>query len=185
MKRHPQILDRTKAALLVIDVQEKILPVIYEHERVVENVLKLINGFKIMGIPIFITEQYPKGLGPTETKIKEVLGNVAAIQKMTFSCYGTENLFNELKQKNIRQIVVCGIESHVCVIQTVLDLIANDFQVYVAADAVSSRRKFDYEMALRRMEINGAEITLTESALFELLDTCGTDEFKSVSKLVK
>lgn len=185
MNRHPKILQRENTALLVIDIQERILPVIFEHERVVENAVKLINGFKILNVPVYFTEQYPKGLGPTEPKIKSALGNAEAIQKMSFSCCGAGNLFDELKSKNIKQIVVCGIESHVCVMQTVLDLIANGFQVQVAADAVSSRRKFDYETALRRMENNGAEITLTESVLFEMLNVCGTDEFKAISKMVK
>lgn len=185
MNRHPKILQRENSALLVIDIQERILPVIYEHEKVVENALKLINGFKILNVPIFFTEQYPKGLGPTESKIKAALGNDEAIQKMSFSCYGAGNLFDELKSRNTVQVVVCGIESHVCVIQTVLDLIANGFHVHVAADAVSSRRKFDYETALRRMENNGAEITLTESILFEMLNVCGSEEFKAISRLVK
>lgn len=185
MNRHPKILQREKAALLIIDIQEKILPVIFEHERVVENALKLVNGFKILNVPIFFTEQYPKGLGPTESKIKTALGNAEAIQKISFSCYGAGNLFDKLKSLNVEQFVVCGIESHVCVMQTVLDLVANRFQVHVASDAVSSRRKFDYKMALERMEKNDAEITLTESILFEMLNVCGTDEFKSISKLVK
>ena len=183
--RHPKILQREKTALLVIDIQERILPVIHEHERVVENALKLINGFKIMDVPIYFTEQYPKGLGPTEPRIKSALEERGAIHKMSFSCFGAGNLFEELKSKNIQQVVVCGIESHVCVMQTTLDLLANDFQVQVAADAVSSRRKFDYEIALERMRSNGAEISLTESILFEMLNVCGTDEFKAISKLVK
>lgn len=182
---HPKILQREKAALLVIDIQERILPVIFEYERVVENTLKLINGFKILSVPIYCTEQYPKGLGPTESKIKSALDSTEAIQKMTFSCNGAGDLFQDLKRKRIKQVVVCGIESHVCVLQTVLDLLAEEIQVHVAADAVSSRRKFDYEIALRRMESNGAEITLTESVLFELLNVCGTEEFKAISKLVK
>ncbi len=185
MNRHPRILQRENAALLVIDIQERILPVILESERVVENTLKLINGFKILSVPIYYTEQYPKGLGPTESKIKSSLGNAEAIQKMTFSCSGASGLFQDLKRKRIKQVIVCGVESHVCVLQTVLDLLAEEFQVHIAADAVSSRRKFDYDIALRRMESNGAEITLTESVLFELLNVCGTDEFKAISKLVK
>jgi isochorismate hydrolase len=104
---------------------------------------------------------------------------------MTFSCIGAADLFQDLKRKKIKQVVVCGVESHVCVLQTVLDLLANDFQVHLAADAVSSRRKFDYDIALHRMESNGAEITLTESILFELVNICGTEEFKAISKLVK
>lgn len=182
--RNNKILEREKTALLIIDIQERILPVINEIENVILNTLKLINGFKIMNVPIYFTEQYPKGLGTTERRIKEALDG-EAIQKMSFSCSGAGNLFNELEDKKISQVVVCGIESHVCVQQTVLDLIANGFQVNVAADAVSSRRKFDYEIALQRMRANGAEITTTESILFELLKVCGTDEFKAVSKLVK
>ncbi len=185
INRHPQILQREKTTLLVIDIQERILPAVFEHERVVENAIKLINGFKILNVPIYFTEQYPKGLGPTEPRIKAALDNTKAVQKMSFSCYGAEDLFDELKRKNIKQVVVCGIESHVCVLQTVLDLLANGFQVDVAADAVSSRRKFDYKIALDRMRSNGAEVTTTESILFELLNVCGTDEFKAVSKLVK
>jgi len=185
MNRHPKILQRENSALIVIDIQEKLLPVIYESERVVENTIKLINGFKILNSPIYFTEQYPKGLGPTESRIKTALGERIAIHKMSFSCFGACNLFEELKSKNILQVVVCGIESHVCVMQTALDLIANEFQVHVAADAVSSRRKFDYEIALERMRSNGVEISLMESILFEMLNVCGTDEFKAISKLVK
>ncbi|MBI5809241.1 MAG: hydrolase [Ignavibacteriales bacterium] len=185
MLRNKKILQREKTALLIIDVQERILPVIHNIENVVQNTLKLINGFKILSIPIYFTEQYPKGLGQTEKRIKEALESSEAIQKMSFSCSGAGNLFAELKEKNISQVVVCGIESHVCVQQTVLDLIANDFQVDVAADAISSRKQFDYEIALQRMRTNGAEVTTTESILFELLNVCGTDEFKAVSKLVK
>jgi nicotinamidase-related amidase len=185
MNKHPKILQRENSALLVIDIQEKILPVIYESERVVINAIKLINGFKILNSPIYFTEQYPKGLGSTEPRIKSALEERSAINKMSFSCFGAGSLFEELKSKNVKQVVVCGIESHVCVIQTALDLHANGFQVHVAADAVSSRRKFDYETALERMRSNGAEISLTESILFEMLNVCGTEEFKAVSKLVK
>ncbi len=185
MNIHPKILNRNKTALLVIDIQERILPVIFEYERVVENSLKLINGFGIMNLPVYFTEQYPKGLGRTDPRLMAALHPLAPMEKMTFSCSGAGNLFKELREKTLEQIVVCGVESHVCVTQTVLDLLANEFQVHVAADAVSSRRKFDYDTALRRMEKNGAEISLAESVLFELLNICGTDEFKAVSKLVK
>ncbi len=183
--RNSKILQREKTALLIIDMQERVLNVMNEIENVILNILKLINGFKVMNIPVYFTEQYPKGLGTTEKRIKEALENLEAIQKMSFSCIGAGDLFNELKSKNISQIVVCGIESHVCVQQTVLDLIANGFQVDLAADAVTSRRKFDFEIALNRMRANGAEVTTTESILFELLNLCGTDEFRAVSKIVK
>lgn len=184
MKRHPQILDKSKTALLVIDLQEKILPVIIDVETVIQNSLKLIEGCKILSVPIFCTEQYPKGLGGTEERIKNALP-ANAVSKMSFSCIGAGDLFEQLKHANVKQVIVCGVEAHVCVQQTVLDLLANDFQVDLAADAVSSRKKTDYEIALQRMRANGAEVTTTESILFELLNICGTDEFKAISKLVK
>ena len=183
--RHPRIIQKEKCALLVIDLQEKILSVINNNERVISNSLKLINGFNIMNVPVFITEQYPKGLGNTDPRILSAMENIKPIEKMTFSCYGSEELVHNLHEYDIHRIVVCGIESHVCVIQTVLDLIFNKFQVFVASDAVSSRRQFDYEMSLRRMGANGAEISLTESILFEMLNVAGTEEFKAISKLVK
>lgn len=183
--RNPKILDRAKTALLIIDIQERILGVMNSPEEVTANTKKLIQGSKILGIPVYYTEQYPKGLGPTAGEIKAELEGVNAIQKMSFSCSGAGELFSELKLKNISQVIVCGIESHVCVQQTVLDLLTSGFQVDVAADAVSSRREKDYKIALKRMQSNGAEVTTTESILFELLNVCGTDEFKSISKIVK
>ncbi|MCJ7554532.1 MAG: hydrolase [Ignavibacteriaceae bacterium] len=185
MKRNPIILKKETTALLIIDLQERILPVIKNYEMVLENTIKLIKGFKILQLPIYFTEQYPKGLGPTSKKVLDELEGYSAIQKMSFSCSGAEDLFDELHKKKLSQIVVCGVESHVCVQQTVLDLIANNFQVNLAADAVSSRKEIDYTTALQRMLTLGAEITTTESILFELLEVCGTPEFKEVSKIVK
>jgi nicotinamidase-related amidase len=185
MKRNPIILKKETTALLIIDLQEKILPVIRNYQSVLENTVKLIKGFKAIQLPIYFTEQYPKGLGPTPQKILNELDGYTAHQKMSFSCSGAENLFEEFHQKHLTQIVVCGIESHVCVQQTVLDLITNDHQVNLAADAVSSRREIDYKIALDRMRTLGTEITTTESVLFELLEVCGTPVFKEVSKIVK
>ncbi len=185
IKRNKKILRRENSALLIIDIQERILGVMQNPERVVANTVKLIDGFKILNTPIYYTEQYPKGLGTTESTIKNALGEAEAIQKLSFSCSGAGNLFDVLKEKGITQIVVAGIETHVCVQQTVLDLLANDFQVELAADAVSSRNSFDYETSLNRMRLNGTEVTTTEAILFELLEVCGTDEFKKISKIVK
>ncbi len=185
VKRFNKLLKAENTCLLIIDIQKRILPVIKDYELVVENTLKLIKGFKAMGLPIYYTEQYPKGLGPTEEQIVKELDGIRPTDKMTFSCSGAGELFNILKANNHSQIVVCGIESHVCVQQTVLDLIENDFQVNLAADAVSSRKEKDYAVALNRMRHHSAEVTTTESILFELLNVCGTDVFKQVSKIVK
>lgn len=185
MQRNPIILDRKSTALLIIDIQERILGVMQNPDAVISNTLKLIKGFKVLNSPIIYTEQYPKGLGQTFRELKTELDNKEPVQKMSFSCYGAENLFNELKQKNISQIVIAGIEGHVCVQQTVLDLLANNFQVNVAADCVSSRNKIDYETAISRMRTHGAEISTAESILFEMLNISGTEEFKAISKIIK
>ena len=185
VKRNKKTLIREKSALLIIDVQERILGVMNEHEKLMINILKLVKGAKILHVPIFYTEQYPKGLGSTAKLLLDELTEVDAIQKMSFSCSGAGDLFQSLIDRGISQVIVCGIESHVCVQQTVLDLLANGFQVDLAADACSSRSTTDYDFAMQRMRQHGAEVTTTESVLFELLQVCGTDEFKAVSRLVK
>jgi len=182
--KHSIILTREKSALLVIDIQERIIKVIRKHNMLIENTLKLIKGAKILNLPIYFTEQYPKGLGETVREIKDELTG-DAIKKLTFSCLGAEDLFDQLKRNNIEQVIVCGIESHVCVQQTVLDLLANGFQVNVPINAISSRYKIDYKTAVARMEKHSAEITTVESILFELLQICGTSEFKEISHLIK
>lgn len=179
------LLNRTKSALLIIDIQEKILNVSAFRDAVKSNTIKLIEGCSILSVPIFYTEQYPKGLGSTEPTIKEALANRNAIQKMTFSCGGAGELFETFEKEKFEQIIVCGIETHVCVQQSVIDLLEFGFQVNLAADAVSSRKEIDHSIALERMRALGAEVTTTEAILFELLEVCGTDEFKAVSKIVK
>lgn len=185
MNKSNNLFQKENSALLIIDIQEKLLPVIQESQRVIENTLKLIKGFQALKVPVYYTEQYAKGLGPTELNIKSAIGNTLPFDKMSFSCCAKENLMTDFKQKNIKKIVVCGVESHICVLQSTLDLIANGIQVHIAADAVSSRREFDFNFALRRMETNGAQISLTESILFEMLGVSGTDEFKMISKIIK
>lgn len=184
-KSNPLILDKSKTALLIIDIQEKILSVMQNPESIVSNTIKLIKGFRILGSPILVTEQYPKGLGPTQKDIANELGDIRIFQKMSFSGICAENLFPELRGKNIKQVVIAGIEAHVCVQQTALDLIANNFQVNLAVDAVSSRKKIDYESAIGRMRKHSIEITTTESVLFEMLRESGTNEFKQISKIIK
>jgi nicotinamidase-related amidase len=184
IKRHEKLLKSDKTALLVIDIQERILKVIRKNKLLIKDVLKLIQGIKVLGIPIYYTEQYPKGLGETAKEIREELVG-EPIQKLSFSCSGAGNLFEQLKEKNISQVIVCGIETHVCVQQTVLDLLANGFEVTVPANAVSSRTKIDYKTALQRMEKHGAEVSTVEAILFELLNICTTQEFKDIARIIK
>ncbi|MFQ5602334.1 MAG: hydrolase [bacterium] len=185
MQRHPQILRREHAALLVVDVQQKIAAVMRHKEHVVENIVKLIKACSILNVPILVSEQYPQGLGSTITEIAEALGDKIPLQKMTFSCCHSNELMQQLKALTSQQVIVTGIESHVCVLQTALDLIANNFQVQVPRDAVSSRKKMDYKTALERLSHAGAVITSVEAVLFELLEKAGTPEFKEVTKLIK
>jgi nicotinamidase-related amidase len=185
MLRHPVLLDRNRTGLLVVDIQEKILAVTSRSKQVVENAVKLIKGFKILERPIFITEQYPEGLGNTVDPIKKVLEEAEIHQKLTFSCCGIEGLTRQIRTQKIDQLVLCGIESHVCVWQTAMDLAYDGFKVSVVGDALSSRTDENHEAALKRMASHGIEVTTTEMVLFELLKEAGTDAFKAVSKLIK
>ncbi len=185
LERNKKILTRDRTALLLIDIQENILAVMNEPEQVIRNSLNLIKGFKVLNIPIFYTEQYPKGLGPTASPLLKELEGLSVIQKMSFSCSGVPNFFTRLIDNNVSQVVIAGIESHICVQQTALDLLASGFQVDVAADATSSRKETDYKFALKRMRTHGIEITTSEAILFELLTVAGTDEFKEISNIIK
>ncbi len=185
MQRHPQLLDRTRSGLLIVDIQQRINAVMFQGEQVVRNAVKLIRAARTLNVPIFITEQYPQGLGPTEPAVVEALEGVAPLQKMTFSCCGLPELVQNLKERPTRQVVVTGIETHVCVLQTVLDLLAQGFQVHVPCDAVSSRKELDHETALQRMAQAGAVVTTLEAVLFEWLQQAGTPEFKEVARLIK
>ncbi|HEX9652537.1 MAG TPA: hydrolase [bacterium] len=185
MIRHPQILNRQHSSLLIVDVQQKINAVMLYREQVVNGIIRLVKGCRILGVPIFITEQYPQGLGHTEPEILAALAGEAPLQKMTFSCCGANGLVEKLQGRGVRQIVVTGIECHVCVQQTALDLLANGFQVHIPRDAVSSRKALDYEAALERLALAGAVPTTVETVLFELMERADTPEFKEVSKLIK
>ncbi len=185
MKRHPQILDKDHTALLVIDIQKKINAVMQTGDLVVASAVKLIRASQILDLPILLTEQYPKGLGPTEDAILRTLGGTQPIQKMTFSCCGSSDLLGQLRDSGAKQIVLTGIECHVCVQQTALDLLAHDFQVHIPVDAVSSRKVLDCEVAIERMARAGVIITTVEGVLFELLRQAGTASFKEVTRLIK
>jgi nicotinamidase-related amidase len=183
--RHATILDRPHTALLVIDIQDHVHAVMRFREAVETNAVKLIRGCQILGVPILLTEQYPKGLGHTIAAIRHALQTALPLQKMTFSCCGSEELMAALREKNIRQVVLVGIETHVCVLQTALDLLANNYQVHVVRDAVSSRHELDHQTALQRLQQAGVVVTTAEAVLFELMVRADTAEFKEISKLIK
>ena len=180
-----ELLDRRRSCLLVVDVQERLLPVIHENELLLQNIRRLVSGADILGLPIIVSEQYPKGLGPTVAPLAEILEQARRLEKITFSCMRDQSIADMIRETSRDSILVCGIESHVCVLQTVLDALCRGFRVHVAADAVSSRTPENKWIALERMREAGAVITSTESALFELLEKAGTREFKKISALVK
>jgi nicotinamidase-related amidase len=181
--RSPELMNRDDAALLVVDVQAKLLPLIPAHSRLIWNIRRLIDGAKILGVPVAATEQYPQGLGPTTSELAERLGPIPG--KLTFSCAECGEIFTGWRDRGIWKILVCGIETHVCVGQTVHDLLGEGFRVYVAADAVAARGQIDHDIALRRMDSAGATLTTTEAALFEWCSRAGSSEFKQISQLVR
>lgn len=183
LSRSPELMSRGDTALLVVDVQEKLVPAISGSARVVWNVRRLIDGAKILGLPVAATEQYPQGLGPTASELAQRLGRIPS--KLTFSCGGCPEVFDELRSRGVHKLLVCGIEAHVCVQQTVLDLLADGWRVYVSADAIGSRFEIDCQTALRRMDSAGAILTTTEAALFEWCQVAGTPEFKEISRLAR
>ena len=184
LDRSPELMNRDDTALVVVDVQEKLMPLIADHQHITWNIRRLLDGARILSVPVIATEQYPKGLGATLPELSERIAS-QILDKLTFSCGECGELFTQLPAKGIHKLLVCGIESHVCVQQTVLDLIAAGFYVYVAVDAIGSRYPLDNEVALRRMESSGATLTTTEAALFEWCEQAGTPEFKAIRQLVR
>ena len=179
----PMLMSPEDTALLVIDVQEKLVAALPEGKRIVWNIRRLLDGAIILGLPVLGTEQYPQGLGPTAPELAERLGPLPT--KLTFSCGGCPGLFTDLERKGIAKILIAGMETHVCVQQTVLDLLAAGWSVFVAVDAVGSRYEIDHRTALMRMDAAGATLTTTEAALFECCRIAGTPEFKQISRLAR
>lgn len=172
-----------QGALLVVDVQEKLMALIPDRALVTANAVRLVNGARALGLPVWATEQYPKGLGPSVCEITELIPERQS--KTTFHCCAIPQFLEQLYGRRIRHVTVVGIEAHVCVAQTALELLGLGFGVQVPADAVASRAKIDWEFALRRLERAGAVVTTTEAALFEWTERSDRPEFKVIGDLVK
>lgn len=174
-------IERENTVALVIDYQEKLVPVMDEKERLIQNSSILLAGLKYLGVPMIVTQQYTKGLGITVQEIREAMESDDYIDKISFTA------FNSVKEqiRDKKFVIVCGIEAHICVLQTVIDLVEAGFVPVVVEDCLSSRKPNDKEVAIRRMLQEGAIVTTYESLLFELLKIAGTEESKRIQRLIK
>lgn len=181
----PPPLTVENTTLVMIDFQERLFPVMHEKEKLLRNVVKLARGAVVLEVPVIVTEQYPKGLGPTLPEIKEVLPGIRPIEKACFSCCDEESFDKSLEALGHRQVLVAGIEAHICVYQTAMALLRAGYQVQVVGDTVSSRDPENKMVSLSSLGAAGVAITTVEMALFELLRVGRGDKFKQISEIVK
>ena len=176
------LVSRENCALVIIDVQQKLVPVIAEAGRVIENIVKLIRFAKIVDIPVVLTEQ--QKLGETVAEIRGEIPGLQSIPKITFSCFGAGKFGEHIRQLKKNTLIITGLEAHICVAQTALHAIS-DYTVHVVSDATSSRSVHDWKIALERMQCDGITITSTEMLIYELLTRAGSPEFKEALRLIK
>jgi len=179
------LIERNKAQLLIIDMQERLLPAMAAPERTLKNAIVLAKAARTLDLPLTVSEQYPKGLGHTVEALKAEIGNTPVEEKFEFSCWKNARLQGRLKAQGREQIIVAGIEAHVCVLQTAMDLKTAGFQVFAVADAMSSRADTSQAMAQERMRQADISLVTTEMVVFEALGAAGTPEFKQLSALIR
>ena len=170
---------------LIVDLQDRIVPRIHDHDRVVAGASRLVRGLAVLRVPVLCVELYTRGLGRTVEPLAGLLAGSPQFEKIAFSCLGEPEILRELKLSGRRCVIVAGIEGHACVLQTVLDLLVERFVAVVVEDCVGSQRPSDRAVAIERMRQEGARITTSESVLFELLGRAGTETFRQVSAIVK
>lgn len=184
--QHPNTLILTQSAVTVIDMQEAFRTKIPDFSEVAERIATMVKAAKLLQLPIIVTEQYPKGLGHTASEILEALpDSTEVIEKTSFSSCGAQSFQSQLERIWSKQVIVCGIEAHICVNQTVHDLLAAGFQVHLLTDCVTSRRQNNKEVAIRKMELSGAIPSSLEMALFEMLQDAKHEQFKAIQGLIK
>ena len=179
------ILDRNNAVLLIIDIQERLAVVMDKREMVVRNTLHLVELAKMLNLPIVVTEQYPKGLGRTLPEITAALPAYLPIEKVSFNCCGEASFNEQVRRLGKKKIIVTGMETHICVLQTCLGLLQEGFDVHLVTDAVCSRTKANWRAGLEFIRDAGGVVTCTETVLFQLLGVAGTNEFKVISQRIK
>jgi len=182
---HRFTLDRDEVVLVIVDIQEKLAAVMSEKQKVIDNCLHLIELSKLQGIPVIVTEQYPKGLGPSVGEIKNSLDDYRPVEKITFGCCDEPSFLERIAATRRSKVVLTGMETHVCVLQTCIGLMKGGYIVHPVDDAICSRKKQNFSTALEYMRQAGAVITCTETVLFQLLFKAGTEEFKSIAKRIK
>ena len=185
MKRHPALANPDDSVLVVIDPQEKLVRMIHNREEVVENMKRMIEFASIFAIPVVLTEHYPQGLGYSVEEIKEVLPSYDPVIKRIFSCFGVPEFSEALAATGRNRLLVVGIETHICVCQTVHDALHQGYLVQVVADGTGTRKREDHEIALARMRQEGAVVTTSEALIYEVTYRADGEEFKKVLDLVK
>lgn len=186
MKRSESLLSKEKSVLVVVDMQESFLAPIYRREEVERNVTFLMQAAKLLEVPVLATVQYANRMGGVTDSLKALLPeSVEVVDKLCFSCFGQEDFARQLQATGKRQVLLVGIETHICMMQTALDLLEAGYQVHVPWDATSSRGELDASFGLQRMRAAGVSITSVESALYEWLYEAGTEAFKQMLPLVK
>jgi len=178
-------IPRDNSTALIIDIQERLLPHIHENEKVSTNTPILIKGLQALSVPVYVTQQYSKGLGATISSIESLFDPFRHIEKTAFSCCDEPEVIKIIEGGGQKFIILAGIESHVCILQTTIDLLERNYVPIVIVDCISSRNPDDKKIAIHRMRKEGAIISTCESMLFELCRYSGTEEFKSISKLIK
>jgi nicotinamidase-related amidase len=179
------LLHKDETALIIVDIQERLASVMDARDIVIDNCLHIIELSKLLTIPVIITEQYPKGLGQTVEIIRSALPSYQRVEKLTFSCCDEPSFLDIIKRVNRRRLVLMGMETHICVLQTCIGLLQNGYNVHVVSDAVCSRKDDNRKVAIEFMRDAGAVITCTETVLFQLLKKAGTEEFKAISMRIK
>ena len=183
--RHPSLFRKDNSAILLIDYQERFIPVLHKNNETIKYIKLLLSGANIYKVPIFVSEHVPEKLGPTVLELKEYVRESTFFTKKTMSCCGQVLFLEKLKEKNIKQVAVCGIEAHVCVLQTSLDLIHNGFQVHLVSDGITTRISHNKDIAIQKIQNAGGIISSVETVLFEIAYEAGNEEFKKLQGLFK
>lgn len=179
------MLDRTNTGLVIVDVQGKLASLVHDSDTLIANCAKLIQGAQLLGLPIVWLEQKPEKLGPTVDSVRQLLKDVTPISKFTFNGCGEPEFVEAVRQANVENFLLCGIEAHICVYQTALALAQRDYDVHLVTDCISSRLEQNKQLSVRKLLNKGIDITCLEMCLYELVKDCRSDEFRSILKLIK